>query len=125
VAKIQSHRDLIVWQKSMDLVETVYSLAKTFPEDERYRLVHQTTRAAVSVPANIAEGHARGTRRDYAHFVSIARGSLMELETYVMIEERLGYADSARAVDVFERIDELSRMLNALRRRLSSAPTSV
>jgi four helix bundle protein len=102
VAKIQSHRDLIVWQKSMHLVETVYSLAKEFPEDERYRLVHQTTRAAVSVPANIAEGHARGTRRDYAHFVSIARGSLMELETYVMIAERLGYADSAPVAHVLD-----------------------
>lgn len=88
---IQSHRDLAVWQKGMDLVEAVYSMTSIFPIDERYRLVHQSTRAAVSVPANIAEGHARGTRRDYAHFISIARGSLMELETYVMIAGRLRY----------------------------------
>jgi four helix bundle protein len=125
VAKIQSHRDLLVWQKGMHLVEAVYSLTKTFPDDERYRLVHQATRAAASVPANIAEGHARGTRRDYAHFVSIARGSLMELETYVMIAERLGYASSAPFGNIFERINELSRMLTALRRRLSSVPTDV
>jgi four helix bundle protein len=123
VAKIQSHRDLLVWQKSMHLVESVYSLTKAFPHEERYRLVHQTTRAAASVPANIAEGHARGTRRDYAYFVSIARGSLMELETYVMIAERLGYAEAAPVTDVFDRIDELSRMLTALRRRLSNVPT--
>src|SRR5262245_63779527 len=102
----------------MHLVESVYLLTKTLPDEERYRLVHQATRAAASVPANIAEGHARGTRRDYAHFVSIARGSLMELETYVMIAERLGYAESGPFADIFERINELSRMLTALRRRL-------
>ena len=78
MAQIQSHRDLTVWQKGLDLVEAVYLMTKAFPDDERYRLMHQSTRAAVSVPANIAEGHARGTRRDYANFVAIARGSLMD-----------------------------------------------
>ena len=109
----------------MHLVESVYSLTKAFPDEERYRLVHQATRSAASVPANIGEGHARGTRRDYAHFVSIARGSLMELETYVMIAARLGYAQSAPFANIFERINELSRMLTALRRRLSTVPTDV
>ena len=89
-----------------------------FPRDERFRLISQATRAAVAVPANIAEGHARGTRRDYAQFVAIAKGSLMELETYVMISERLGYLTSETAHPLLEQISELSRMLTALRRRL-------
>ena len=78
MTKIESHRDLIVWQRGMDLVEGVYAATKNFPVDERFRLINQATRAAVSVPANIAEGHARGTRREYAQFVAIAKGSLME-----------------------------------------------
>jgi len=118
VAKIQSHRDLRVWQKGMDLVVAIYAVSKQLPREERYGLIQQATRAAVAVPANIAEGHARGTRRDYAHFVSIARGSLMEVETYVMIVERLHLADQTSVSGVLERITELSRMLTALRQRL-------
>ena len=102
----------------MDLVEAVYSMTKAFPDDERYRLVHQSTRAAVSVPANIAEGHARGARRDYANFVAIARESFMELETYVMIAGRLHYTRSEQTAGILERIAELSRMLTTLRQRL-------
>lgn len=118
IARIESHRDLIVWQKSMLLVEQVYALTRSFPDDERFRLVNQTTRAAVSIPANLAEGHARGTRREYAHFVAIARGSLMELETCVMIAHRLGYAHETQLQDSLSLIAELSRMLTALRKRL-------
>ena len=103
----------------MLLVEQVYAMTRGFPDDERFRLVNQTTRAAVSIPANLAEGHARGTRREYAHFVAIARGSLMELETYVMIAGRLGYASDAQLTASLERITELSRMLTALRNRLT------
>jgi four helix bundle protein len=118
MGKIQSHRDLIVWQQGMALVEAVYAVTTKFPQDERFRLINQATRAAVAVPANLAEGHARGTRRDYAQFVSIAKGSLMELETYVMISERLGYTTSAETEPLLTRIAELSRMLTALRQRL-------
>lgn len=118
MAEINSHRDLTVWQKGMDLVLAVYSLSRQFPTEERYGLVSQATRAAVAVPANIAEGHARGTRRDYAHFVSIARGSLMELETYVMIVDRLAIADANSIAAVLTRITELGRMLTSLRKRL-------
>ena len=118
MARIESHRDLIVWQRGMELVERVYKATATFPRDERFRLISQATRAAVAVPANIAEGHARGTRRDYAQFVAIAKGSLMELETYVMISERLGYLTTETAQPLLEQISELSRMLTALRRRL-------
>ena len=124
MAKIQSHRDLLVWQKGMDLVVAIYAVSKQFPPEERYGLIQQATRAAVAVPASIAEGHARGTRRDYAHFVSIARGSLMEVGTYVMIVERLNLADQKSVAEVLERMTELSRMLTALRQRLIEPQTS-
>jgi len=88
--RIESHRDLIVWQKSMDLVVQVYRLTATFPANEMYRLVAQATRAAASVPANIAEGHARSSRRDFANFLAIAKGSLMETEAFLMIAIALG-----------------------------------
>jgi four helix bundle protein len=119
MSTIRSHRDLTVWQKGMDLVEQVYALTRRLPPDERFRLVSQSTRAAVSVPANIAEGHSRGTRRDYAYFVSVAKGSLMELETYVMVSQRLGYVGPADVSDVLERISDMSKMLTALRQRLT------
>ena len=76
MSKIESHRDLIVWQKAMDLAVETYRLTSKFPASETYRLVSQITRAIASVPANIAEGHARGTRKDYANFLAIASGSL-------------------------------------------------
>ena len=117
---IESHRDLRVWQKGMDLVETVYGLTRTFPPEERFGLVSQAARAVVSVPTNIAEGHARGTRRDYAHFVSIARGSLMELETLIMISARLRYITPEHATETLATVTELGRMLTALRKKLAA-----
>jgi four helix bundle protein len=95
--KIGSHRDLLVWQKAMDLTVEVYRLSQRFPREEIYRLTSQVTRAAASVPANIAEGHARATSRDYANFVAIAKGSLMETETFVMLAVRLGYLSEEMA----------------------------
>ena len=118
MAKIESHRDLKVWQKGMDLVVAVYARARQLLPEERFGLLQQITRACVAVPANLAEGHSRGTRKDYAHFVSLARGSLMETETYVMLAERLGFAERDSTHRVLERITELGRMLTTLRQRL-------
>ena len=87
---IQSHRDLIVWQKAMDLSVLIYRLAEKFPKTETYRLVSQITHAATSVPASIAEDHERGGSK-FAHFVSIAKGSLMEAETFLTLALRLRY----------------------------------
>jgi four helix bundle protein len=115
---VESYRDLIVWQKAMDAVEDVYQLAKDFPEYERYGLWSQFTRTAVSIPANIAEGSRRGSRRDYAQFVAVARGSLAEAETFLMISVRLGYIVQKQAEPEFASFDEISRMLNALRASL-------
>jgi four helix bundle protein len=124
MAKIESHRDLIVWQKSMDLAEKVYRLASLFPATETYRLTAQVTRAVASVPANIAEGHARGTRRDYANFLAIAKGSLMETETFLMLAVRLSYLSDEQAAPVLGLITENSNMLTAIRNKLrdSGAP---
>jgi four helix bundle protein len=118
VTRIESHRDLLVWQKAMDLAVLVYRLSAKFPSRETYQLVAQMTRSVSSVAANIAEGHARATRRDYSHFLAIAKGSLMETETFVMLSVRLGYAGPADSQPVLNLITEISKMLTVLRSRL-------
>jgi four helix bundle protein len=123
---VQSHRDLVVWQKAMDMTVQVYELTKNFPSSEMYRLVAQVTRAAASVPANIAEGHGRGgSRKDYAYFLSIAKGSLMETETFLMLAIRLNYINASQAQSTLSLITEISKMLTALRNRLLSKSESL
>jgi four helix bundle protein len=118
MTKIDSHRDLIVWQKAMELTVQVYRLSSFFPPTETYRLTAQVTRAAASVPANIAEGHSRATRKDYAQFLSIAKGSLMETETFLMLAVRLGYVSEQDAKATFALLTEVSKMITVLRARL-------
>jgi four helix bundle protein len=116
----RDYRDLEVWQFAMDLAEAVYLLTRTFPKAEEYRMTSQLLRAAASVPANIAEGNARSGRKDYARFVSIARGSLAETETLLMLARRvrLGPAD---AIDqTLAQADRVGRMLNGLHRSLDT-----
>ena len=117
--KIQSHRDLVAWRKAMDLAVDVYRLSRRFPRDEVYRLTSQLTRAVASVPANIAEGHARSSPRQYAYFVSVAKGSLMETETFITLAVRLGYITAADASPALELITEISKMLTRLHSRLA------
>lgn len=117
-AKIDSHRDLKVWQKSMDMTVQVSRLSTLFPKNEIYRLTSQITRAAASVPANIAEGYARATRRDYMNFLAIAKGSLMETETFLMLAMRLNYVTPAQAAPALNLIVEISKILTAMRKRL-------
>jgi len=117
--QIKSHRDLIAWQKSMDLVDRVYSLTRSFPADERFGLTSQNRRAAVSVPSNIAEGHSRNSRNDYAQFVSIAKGSLMELETQLVIASRQLYVSLDALKPALSLLNEVERMLTALRKKLA------
>jgi four helix bundle protein len=114
----ESYRDLRVWQRAMELVFGVYNVTRSFPKDELYGLVSQMRRAAVSVPSNIAEGKGRLTDRDRAHFYSQARGSLLELETQILIAQRLEYVFEARAKSLIETSAELSRKLNALIERI-------
>jgi four helix bundle protein len=113
------HRDLAVWQKGVDLACHVYRLTRVMPKEEVFRLSGQIIRASSSIPANLAEGNGRATRRDYAHFVSIARGSAAELETFLVIIGRLELAPADKVAELLSRTEELGRMLTALRTRLS------
>ncbi|WP_331052327.1 four helix bundle protein [Longimicrobium sp.] len=110
----------MVWQKAMDMVVQVYRLSDRFPKSELYRLTSQLTRAAASVPANLAEGNGRSTRREYAHFVSIARGSLNETETFLLLAIRLGYITEEQTGATLSLVTEIGRMLTRLHARLSS-----
>ena len=87
---IRGYRDLVVWQRAMQIAEQTYLLSRSFPREEQFGLTSQTRRAAVSIAANIGEGYGRGTRPAYASFVRIAQGSLKELETHLMLAERVG-----------------------------------
>lgn len=117
--KIESHRDLIVWQKSMDMVVQIYQLTTNFAHTEIYRITSQITRAAVSVPANIAEGHGRcSSKNDYAHFLAISKGSLMETETFLMLAVRLNYLTLDQANPTLSLITEISKMITSLRNRI-------
>ena len=91
--KIRNHKDLEVWKQSIDLVDAVYRMTKTFPPEELYGLVNQMRRAAVSIPSNIAEGAARASKKEFTQFLYIALGSVSELETQTIISKRLGYID--------------------------------
>lgn len=119
MAKIESHRDLIVWQKAMDLSVAVYGLTARFPASENFRLTAQLTRAVVSVAANIAEGHARSTAKDFANFLAIARGSLAETETFILLAIRLGYLTEDQAGETLALLNEVGKMISALRTRLA------
>jgi len=112
------HRDLIVWQKAMDLVVECYRISDRFPRSEDFGLRLQLRRAAVSVPANIAEGRGRTGVGEYLHHLSIAHGSLKELETHFEISRRLGYLTPEVLADVQGRLDEVGRLLGGLIRKL-------
>ena len=116
--RVNGCRDLVVWQRAMDVVVTAYRLTKTFPADERYVLVQQVRRAAVSIPSNIAEGHGRNHLGDYLRHLSIARGSVMELETQLLIAGRLGYLRREHEDQVLADTAEVGRMLSGLLRTL-------
>lgn len=118
MVEAQSHRDLMVWRKAMDLVIEIYRVAKRFPAREVYGLTQQLLRAAISVPANIAEGNARGSRRQYAYHIGVSRGSLMETETYLLLAIRLGYLTDAESDPVLCTISEVGKMLTTLHKRL-------
>ena len=116
MAIVKSYRDLLVWQKSMDFAEHVYRELRKFPQEERYALCDQLRRAVVSIPSNIAEGRGRDTSRDFAHFLTLARGSLNEVATQLELATRLGYMKSGTGL--YEETEEIRKMLNAMIRRL-------
>src|SRR5258708_27771330 len=110
----ESYRDLIAWRKAMDLVTDIYLVTKAFPRDEQYGLTSQLRRAAVSVPSNIAEGQARFSRKEFHHFLSHARGSLVEIETQVTIAQNLGYLGPNQTQPLLDKTSELGKVLNGL-----------
>ena len=117
----QHFKDLVAWQKSMDVVADVYSLTDGFPRRELYSLTDQMRRAAVSVPSNIAEGQAHYNKGEFLHHLRHARGSLAELETQVLIAQRLGYLVADSGNELLQRIDEVNRILAGLIKSLASA----
>ncbi len=117
---MNNYRELKVWQFGMALTKEVYVLAREFPKYEMYGLSSQTQRAAVSVPANIAEGHARDSTKEFLRHLSIARGSLAELETHLLLAESLDYCDHNRIRPLLEKCTEIGRMLSGLKRSLQA-----
>jgi four helix bundle protein len=118
VDKIRDYRDLIVWQRAMQLAEASHGLANSFPRTGTAGLGDQLRRAAMSIPANIAEGNGRPHRGDYLRHLGVARGSLMEVRTHLELAKRLAFADPDRVATALSLCDEISRMLTVLRRRL-------
>lgn len=114
--------DLIVWQKAMDFVTDIYKNTATFPSEERFGLSSQARRAAVSIPSNIAEGHGRKSTGAYINHISIAYGSLMELEIQIQIATRLSYIQGDKATVLLKQMDEIGKMLTGLRKSLSEKP---
>lgn len=116
--RVVGYRDLKVWRQGMDLVASSYRLMRRLPASETYGLASQIRRAAVAIPANIAEGHGREHLGDYLRHLSVANGSLMELETELLIAQRLGFLTEAECAPAFLRTAELARMLAGLTRSL-------
>ncbi|MGB9092786.1 MAG: four helix bundle protein [Gallionella sp.] len=114
------YSELVVWQSSMDLVTEIYKITATFPADERFGLSSQARRAAVSIPSNIAEGQGRKATGAYLNHLSIAHGSLMELETQFQIAVRLNFITQNNASVLLKQMDEIGKMLNSLRKSLSA-----
>ncbi|PXV59089.1 four helix bundle protein [Dyella jiangningensis] len=110
------YRNTVVWGKAMEMACEIYRLAKLLPEEERYGLRSQMTRSAVSVPSNIAEGWTRESKKEKSQFLSIAHGSLAELETQLTLCERIGWLSAQRTAYVRERVEEVSRILTTMRR---------
>ena len=118
--QIRKYSDLQVWQKAVDLAVDCYRVVKSLPKVETYGLVSQIQRAATSIPANIAEGHGREHLGDYLRFLSAANGSLMELETHLLVAQRLDYFKAEELDGLFKKSSEVGRMLNGLTTKLKA-----
>ena len=116
----RSYKDLVVWQKGIQLAKLVYGLTQAFPSEEKFGMVAQMRRAAVSIPSNIAEGQARHTTGEFIQFISHAEGSLAELDTQLILSMELKFCRESAAKPAFRLLSEIRRMLNALRRKLAA-----
>ncbi len=112
---IKNYQDLIVWQKAMDLAILLYDVSRSWPKEERFQLISQLRRSAVSIPSNIAEGHARKSRAEFLNFLSIAKGSRAEIETQILLAQRLSYIENDKTVqEILGLSEEVGRLLNGL-----------
>lgn len=119
-AIVRNYKELSVWQKAVGLAVEAYKLTRTFPNDEKFGMTSQLRRAATSISSNIAEGWGRGTTKEYIQFLLIARGSLMEMESQLVVGQKLGYLSEKGLHDFQTSIEEVGRMLNGLVRSLRS-----
>ncbi len=119
IMPVKSYQELIVWQKGRDFVEMVYQATSKFPREEIFGLTNLLRRAAVSIPSNIAEGQGRQSTRDFLNFLSIARGSLQEAETQILVSERLKYLDQVKTGQLIDLVGDIGRLLNGLSKSLA------
>ena len=116
----RSYKDLVVWQKGIQLAKLVYGLTQSFPSEEKFGIVAQMRRAAVSIPSNVAEGQARHTTGEFLQFISHVEGSLAELDTQLILSIELKFCSESAAEPAFTLLDDIRRTLNALRRKLAA-----
>ncbi|MDJ1174362.1 four helix bundle protein [Roseofilum capinflatum] len=119
MSEIKDFKDLMIWQKGMDIAEKCYYLTQNFPREERYVMVDQIRRAAASIPANIAEGYGRRSRGDYARFLNIAQGSINELQTHLILSERVDLCTNKDIETILSLLQEETRMIAALIKKLN------
>ena len=120
MAEIKTHKDLLVWKKNIDLVEQIYTFTKQFPKEELYGITNQMRRCAVSIPANIAEGSGRKNKAEFIQFLHIALGSASELETHLIISQRLGFLSSNSYDEIMNALNEIIKMICGLINSLNS-----
>ena len=122
MSEIQSYRDLLIWQKGITIVNLIYQLVRSFPQEELYALTSQLKRASISIPSNIAEGYGRNSTQSYIHFLCISRGSLFELETQLIIANRLKFIKNETLFsEIMNQITEESKMINSFINKLESS----
>jgi len=122
--EIKSYKDLNVWKNSRRLVKDIYILSENFPKHEQFGLTSQMRRATISVPSNIAEGYARNTKKEYLQFLYIARGSLAELETQILLAIDLLYCNQNMAEEIIKDINSIQKMLTTLIKKLHQHPSA-
>ena len=110
----RGHHDLVVWRESVELAKYIYELTANYPKEENFGLISQARRAAVSISANIAEGAARSYKKEFLQFLMIARGSLSELETLIIISSKVGYIGQEQEIEAMDKIDHIGGLLNGL-----------
>ena len=124
MAEIKTHKDLLVWEKGIDLVEQIYKFTKQFPKEELYGITNQMRRCAVSIPANIAEGSGRKNKAEFIQFLHIALGSASELETHLIISQRLGFLSINSYDEIMNALNEIIKMICGLINSLNSTRSS-